>query len=72
MAINTEISERLCADEAVCFIAGRHNVTPRQLVDGFLASEEAVGGTAGSSLPIALEPNEIEILRGLSVALCDR
>ena len=44
------------ADEAVCFIAGRHHVTPQQLLRHFLRGE--------SSIP--LEANEVEILKGLS------
>ncbi|OUN79704.1 hypothetical protein [Bacteroides sp. An51A] len=56
MEQKTELPEELCADEAVCFIADRHNVTPRQLLRYFLAGEE--------SLP--LEPNEVEILKDLS------
>lgn len=56
----TDYPETLCADEAVCFIAGRHNVTPRQLLNGFLL------GKIETEKGIPLEPNEIEILRGLS------
>ena len=51
-----ELSEDLCADEAVCFIAYRHHVTPQQLLRHFLYGE--------TSIP--LEPNEVEILKGLS------
>ena len=56
MEQNTELPEELCADEAVCFIAYRHHVTPQQLLRHFLYGEA----------PIPLEPNEIEILKGLS------
>lgn len=56
MKQKTEISEELYADEAVCFIADRHNVTPQQLLRYFLVG--------GASVP--LEPNEVEILKGLS------
>lgn len=56
MEQKTDFPEELCTDEAVCFIAGRHNVMPRQLLQHFL-----VGGTS-----IPLEPNEVEILKGLS------
>ena len=56
MEQNTELPEELCADEAVCFIADRHHVTPQQLLRHFLYGET----------PIPLEPNEIEILKGLS------
>ena len=53
-----ELPEDLCADEAVCFIAYRHHVTPQQLLRYFLYGE--------ASIP--LEDNEVEILKGLSVA----
>ena len=56
MKLTAEIPEGLCADEAVCFIAYRHHVTPQQLLRDFLNGE--------SSIP--LEDNEIEILKGLS------
>ena len=52
----TELSEELCADEAVCFIADRHHVTPQQLLRYFLYGETSV----------PLEANEVEILKGLS------
>ena len=56
MKQKTELPEELCADEAVCFIADRHHVTPQQLLRHFLYGETS----------IALEDNEIEILKGLS------
>ena len=56
MKQETELPEDLCADEAVCFIAYRHHVTPQQLLHHFLC------GAAS----IALEDNEVEILKGLS------
>ena len=57
----TDFPEELCADEAVCFIAGRHNMTPRQLLRCFLVGEASV----------PLEPNEVEILKGLSGVVQD-
>ena len=56
MKQKTELPEELCADEAVCFIAYRHHVTPQQLLRYFLNGETY----------IPLEPNEVEILKGLS------
>ena len=56
MKQTTELPDDLCADEAVCFIADRHHVTPQQLLRYFLYEE--------TSIP--LEPNEVEILKGLS------
>ena len=56
MKQKTELPEELCADEVVCFIADRHHVTPQQLLHHFLYGEA----------PIALEDNEVEILKGLS------
>ena len=55
MEQKTELPEDLCADEAVCFIAYRHHVTPQQLLRHFLYGE--------ASIP--LEDNEVEILKGL-------
>ena len=56
MEQKTALPEELCADEAVCFIAYRHHVTPQQLLRHFLYGE--------ASIP--LEDNEVEILKGLS------
>ena len=56
MEQKTELPEELCADEAVCFIADRHYITPQQLLRHFLYGE--------ASIP--LEDNEVEILKGLS------
>lgn len=55
MRRKTELPEKLCADEAVCFIADRHNVTSRQLLRDFLVGETS----------LSLETNEVEILKGL-------
>ena len=52
----TEIPEVLCSDEAVCFFADRHHVTPQQLLHHFFYEDTF----------ISLETNEIEILKGLS------
>ena len=56
MMHKTELPEELCADEAVCFIADRHHVTPQQLLRYYLYGEASV----------PLEANEVEILKGLS------
>ena len=56
MIHRTELPEELYVDEAVCFIADRHHVTPQQLLRYFLYGE--------ASIP--LEANEVEILKGLS------
>lgn len=57
--------EKLYADEAVCFIAGRHETTPQKLLQEFLAgSSGIVAGRKADRIP-ALESNEMEILRGL-------
>lgn len=57
----TDFPEELCTDEAVCFIADRHNVTPQQLLQYFLVGE----------MSVPLEPNEIEILKGLVATVKD-
>ena len=56
MIHRTELPEELCVDEAVCFIADRHHVTPQQLLRYFLYGE----------VSIPLEANEVEIPKGLS------
>ena len=66
MKPKTELPEELCADEAVCFIADRHHVTPRQLLRHFLSGEIPANAAAPVRAAIPLEPNEIEILKGLS------
>ncbi len=61
MEQKTELPEELCVDEAVCFIAYRHHVTPQQLLRHFLCGEAS----------IVLEDNEVEILKGLSEQVKD-
>ncbi|CDD81914.1 MULTISPECIES: hypothetical protein [Mediterranea] len=61
MEQKVELPEELCTDEAVCFIADRHHVTPQQLLHYFLDGE--------ASIP--LEANEVEILKGLSELIKD-
>lgn len=61
-----ELFEDLCTDEAVCFIADRHHVTPQQLLRIFLSDENTIKVDGLMKTIIPLEPNEIEILKGLS------
>ena len=68
MKPKTELPEELCADEAVRFIADRHHVTPQQLLRHFLYGEVPANAAAPVRAAIPLEPNEIEILKGLSEA----
>ena len=67
----TELPEDLCADEAVCFIADRHHITPQQLLRYFLFGEIPANAAAPVRAAIPLEPNEIEILKGLSKKVND-
>ena len=39
MEQKTALPENLCTDEAVCFIADRHHVTPQQLLRCFIFGE---------------------------------
>jgi hypothetical protein len=71
MKRETELSEKLCADEAVCFIADRHNVTPQQLLHYFLGGKASGEVLRPEMKAIPLEPNEIEILKGLSETVKD-
>lgn len=70
--MRTELPEELCADEAVCFIADRHHITPQQLLHYFLYGEISTNVAAPVKATIHLEPNEIEILKGLSVPMSSR
>lgn len=69
MKQQTDFSEVLCGDEAVCFIAERHHVTPQQLLHSFLFGEVSAEVDVPAETAISLEPNEIEILKGLSEAI---
>lgn len=69
MEQETESFEELCMDEAVCFIADRHHVTPRQLLRNFLSGEMAPRVEDPVRTVISLEPNEREILKGLVEAM---
>lgn len=65
MERETDLFENLCMDEAVCFIADRHHVTPQQLLRNFLSGEISIKVDGPVKMTILLEPNEIEILKGL-------
>lgn len=69
MKEKTDYPRELCEDEAVCFIASRHNVTPRQLLSCLHAGQPAAEAAATEGPLITLEPNEIEILRGLTATV---
>ena len=70
--MKTELPEELCADEAVCFIADRHHVTPQQLLRYFLYGKISTTDAAPVKATIHLEPNEIEILKGITVQMSSR
>ena len=67
MELQMDIDETLYTDEAVCFIADRHGVTPRQLLSCFLVGASPFSTVIATSDNIlaVLEPNEVEILKGL-------
>lgn len=69
MKQKTELFEKLCRDEAVCFIADRHHVTPQRLMRIFLSDEMAAEVEEPVETVPTLEPNEVEILKGLSEAI---
>ena len=58
-------SEKLYEDEAICFIAKRHHITPVEVVQYFLAWDETVPQQEKGLTSVLLEENEMEILRGL-------
>ncbi len=55
-----DIPAELLDDEAVRFIAGRHNLPVREMLASFMRHEEA------EERQLHLEENEKEILRGLA------
>ncbi len=59
MDSSTDIPAELLDDEAVRFIAGRHNLPAREMLSCFMQREDA------ASRQLHLEDNEMEILRGL-------
>ena len=62
-SINEEI---VCNNEAVKFIAERHNTTPENLLKAFLSENNA-----GSFLCKELENNELEIISGICRKYCN-
>lgn len=60
------IPEKLYADEAVCFIAGRYHVTPQEAVRVFLVQNGIAFNAKGNEMSgFRLEDNEMEIIKGL-------
>lgn len=71
MKPQTDFPQELCTDEAICFIADRHHVTPQQLLRYFLVEASSSKDNTSVNPLIPLEPNEIEILKGLSDTVKD-
>lgn len=69
MKEKTDFLRELYADEAVRFIADRHNVTPEQLLSCLHIGEPQAAAHVSGGEMILLEPNEIEILKGLSATV---
>lgn len=69
MAQERQLLETLCKDEAVCFIADRHHLTPQQLVRHFLSGEGPTQAEGSTKMTTPLESNEMEILKGLFGAI---
>lgn len=65
MEKNIELPEELSTDEAVSFIAHRHNVTPQQLLTYYLSIRNATECQTPEKKTIPLETNETEILKEL-------
>lgn len=61
-----DISDRLCADEVVCFLADRYHTTPKKVVQCFLAQCGIDIDGESAHADFRLEDNEMEILRGLA------
>ncbi len=66
MEKDIEIPLALCEDEAVCFIADRHHLTPQKLLEYFRLWEGDGRAEADRTQLLRLEDNEVEILRGLA------
>lgn len=66
MKERVDISAELYEDEAVCFIADRHHVSPQTLVLRFLMQNGILSETEEETLTFRLEDNEVEMLRGLA------
>ena len=59
MDSSTDIPAELLDDEAVRFIAGRHNLTAPEMLSCFMRQGDA------AAEQLHLEENEVEIMRGL-------
>lgn len=60
-----KIFEDLYMDESVGFIADRHHTTPQQLLRNYISGKISTKVYGPIETTISLEPNEIEILKGL-------
>lgn len=63
MSLQTDIPPAMYDDEVVRFIAGRYHLTPREMLQRFVAQERH--GMAAASGAFHLEENEKAILRDM-------
>lgn len=66
MSLQTDIPPALYDDEVVLFIADRYHLTPREMLQRFVAQERH--GMAAASGAFQLEANEMAILRDMMAA----
>lgn len=55
-----ELPPSIFSDEVVAYIAFRHHITAREVLEGYIASQDDA-----SAEPSILEENEIEIIKEL-------
>lgn len=62
------ISECICSDEVVDYIATRYSITPQQVISHFLYQEGVMAETTpDDKINLCFEENEMAILRDMGI-----
>lgn len=62
------ISESICRDEVIGYLASRYSISPRQVIRHFMRQEGILNDvSADNSTMISFEKNEMDILRDMGI-----
>lgn len=62
------VSEAVCHDEVVDYIASRYSITPRQVISHFMRQDGVIKGNCNDvERNLSFEENEMAILRDMGI-----
>lgn len=61
------VSDAVCHDEVVDYIASRYSITPRQVISHFMRQDGVIKDSPDDNEHISFEENEMAILRDMGI-----